>query len=41
MKGLAEKISDSELELMDVLWRVGEPMPIATFSCHIRSMNLH
>ena len=29
MKGLAEKISDSELELMDVLWRAGEPMPIA------------
>ena len=29
MKGLAEKISDSERELMDVLWRAGEPMPIA------------
>jgi len=29
MKNLAEKISDSELEIMHVLWEAGEPLPIA------------
>ncbi len=29
MKSLAEKISDSELEIMRVLWEAGEPLPIA------------
>jgi len=29
MKSLAEKISDSELEIMHVLWEAGEPLPIA------------
>ncbi len=29
MKSLAEKVSDSELEIMRVLWEAGEPLPIA------------
>ena len=30
MKELAAKISSSELEVLEVLWRSAEPMPIAT-----------
>lgn len=29
MQSLAEKISDSELEIMSVLWEAGKPLPIA------------
>ena len=29
MKELAAKISSSELEVLEVLWRSAEPMPIA------------
>ena len=29
MKELAEKISDAELEVMQILWQAGEPLPIA------------
>ena len=29
MNELAEKISDAELEVMQVLWQSGEPIPIA------------
>ena len=29
MKELASKISDSELEVLEVLWQAGEPLPVA------------
>ena len=34
MNELAEKISDAELEVMQVLWQSGEPIPIA----HVREL---
>lgn len=37
MKGLASKISDSELEVLKVLWQAEEPLPIAPIRARLET----